>query len=183
MATTSRIGVVMLGMFAGAALSDEPVVVRFDKVETGKPVPGYTDKEHGVEFALARPPARSKAAGRVMFFPHLKTDRNGILSAMADESIPVEIRFPTPVTSVTLGLWGSIGSTALVEAYDKDGKVVDTAKRDKVPERTGPEKPVPSFDLTVKAPAIASVRFSGAPPGGYLVCDELRFTPLPGPGK
>jgi hypothetical protein len=31
--------------------------------------------------------------------------------------------------------------------------------------------------------AIAYVRFSGAPPGGYLVCDEVRFTPLPGPAK
>ena len=45
---------------------------------------------------------------------------------------------PEPVSNGTLVLWGSIGSAALVEAYDKDGKVVDTAKRDKVPERTGP---------------------------------------------
>jgi hypothetical protein len=74
-------------------------------------------------------------------------------------------------------LWGSIGSAALVEAYDKDGKVVDRASRGKVPERTGPEQPVPSFELTVKAPAIVSVRFSGAPPGGDLVCDEVRFLP------
>ena len=42
------------------------------------------------EPALSRQPAKSKAAGRVMFFPHLKTDRKGILNAMADESIPVE---------------------------------------------------------------------------------------------
>src|SRR5581483_12007999 len=53
--------------------------------------------------------------------------------------------------------------------------------RDKVPERTGPEQAVPSFELTVKAPAIASVRFSGAPPGGYLVCDEVRATPAGDP--
>jgi hypothetical protein len=46
-----------------------------------------------------------------------------------------------------------------------------------LPERTGPRKPIPSFELTVKAPAIAYVRFSGAPPGGYLVCDEVRFIP------
>jgi hypothetical protein len=97
---------------------------------------------------------------------------------MANESIPVEIRFPKPVSSVTLVLWGSIGSKALVEAYDKDNAVVDKASRDKVPERTGPEQPIPSFELTVRAPAIACVRFSGSPPGGYLVCDELRFTPL-----
>ena len=182
MTRAAMIGVVILGAFAGIAFAaDGEVVITFDKVETGKPVASYTARD--VVFALSRQPAKSKAAGRVMFFPHLKTDRKGILNAMADESIPVEIRFPRPVSSVTLKLWGSIGSTALVEAYDKDGKVVGTAKRDTVPERTGPEKPIPSFELTVKAPAITYVRFSGAPPGGYLVCDEVRFTPRPDPAK
>lgn len=176
-ATVAAVILGSLGPPAGARRADGEVVITFDKVETGKPMPSYTDR--GVVFALSRPPSRSKAAGRVMFFPHLKTDRNGILNAMADESIPVEIRFPKPVSRVTLVLWGSIGSAALVEAYDKDGKVADTATRDRVPERTGPEQPVPSFELTVKAPAIAFVRFSGAPPGGYLVCDEVRFTPSP----
>lgn len=167
--------VMFVGALAGAR-PDNEVVVTFDKVETGKPVPDYT--VDGVVFALAHKPTKNKSAGKVMFFPHLKTKRQGILSAMANESIPVEIRFPTPVSSVTLELWGSIGSTALVEAFDKDGKVVAKASRDKVPERTGPEQPIPSFELTVKGPAIAYVRFSGAPPGGYLVCDEVRFVPV-----
>ena len=114
-----------------------------------------------------------------MFFPHLKTPRKGVLNAMASESIPVEVRFPMPVSSVTLVLWGSIGSAAAVEAYDNDGKIVEKASRDRVPERTGPEQPIPSFELTVKAPAMTFVRFSGAPPGGYLVCEELRFTAIP----
>jgi endo-1,4-beta-xylanase len=166
-----------LGAFAAAAPADGPVTITFDKVETGKPVPSYTDQ--GVVFAPSRQPSTSRAAGRVMFFPHLKTARKGILNAMANESIPVEVRFPKPVSGVTLVLWGSIGSAALVEAYDQDDKVVDRASRDKVPERPGPEQPIPSFELTVEAPAIAYVRFSGAPPGGYLVCDEVRFTPLP----
>lgn len=164
-----------LGALAVAAPADDPMTITFDKVETGKPMASYTDR--GVVFALARRPTTSRAEGRVMFFPHLKTPRRGILNAMAAESIPVEVRFPKPVLDVTLVLWGSIGSEALVEAYDKDGKVVDRASREKVPERTGPEQPVPSFELTVKASAIAYVRFSGAPPGGYLVCDEVRFTP------
>ena len=172
----------LLGTFAGAAPAEE-VVVTFDKVETGKPVPIYTDKDHEVEFALAHQPTKSKAAGRVMFFPHLKTERKGILNAIANESIPVEVRFPRPVASVTLTLWGSIGSGAVVEAYGADGKIADRASRERVPERTGPEQPVPSFELTVEAPAIAYVRFSGAPPGGYLVCDEVRFTPVPAPAK
>ena len=164
-----------------ALQAGDPVVITFDKVETGQPMPSYTD--NGVVFALAHKPTKNKSAGQVMFFPHLKTQRKGILNAMANEAIPVEIRFPKPVSSVTLVLWGSIGSEALVEAYDKDGKVVDKASREKVPERNGPEQPIPSFELTVKASAIAYLRFSGAPPGGYLVCDEVRFTPPPGAGK
>lgn len=172
------IGLAVLGglrALALAAPAEGPVTITFDNVEGGKPIPSFTDQ--GVEFALSRKPTTSRAAGRVMFFPHLKTKRKGILNAMANESIPVEIRFPKPVSSVTLVLWGSIDSEALVEAYDKDDKVVDRASRDKVPERTQPEQPVPSFELTVKAAAIAYVRFSGARPGGYLVCDEVRFTP------
>jgi hypothetical protein len=166
-----------LSALANAAADDGQVIIQFDAVETGKPMASYTDQ--GVVFALSRQPTTSRAAGRVMFFAHLKTPRKGILNAMASESIPVEVRFPKPVSSVTLVLWGSIGSATLVEAYDKDENVVDRASRVKVPERTGPEQPIPSFELTVKAPAITSVRFSGAPPGGYLVCDEVRFTPLP----
>ena len=155
--------------------ADGPVIITFDKVEAGKPMASYTDR--GVVFALSHPPTRSRATGRVMFFPHLKTPRKGILNAMANESIPVEVRFPKPAASVTLVLWGSIGSKAVVEACDAAGNVLDRASRDAVPERTGPEQPVPSFELTVKASAIACVRFSGASPGGYLVCDEVRFTP------
>lgn len=154
---------------------DETVVITFDRAETGKPTPSYT--ERGVVFAPARPPSMSRAAARVMFFPHLKTARKGILSAMAAESIPVEVRFPKPASSVTLVLWGSIGGAAVVEAYDDAGNVVDRASRPIVPVRIGPEQPIPSFELTVQGPAIAHVRFSGAPPGGYLACDEVRFTP------
>lgn len=169
-----------LAIFCGVStvgiVADGQVIITFDKIETGKPMPSYTDQ--GVVFALSHQPTASRAAGRVMFFPHLKTERKGILNAMASESIPLEIRFPTPVSSVTLVLWGSIGSAAILEACDKDEKVVDRASRDKVPERTGPEQPIPSFELTVKAPEITSVRFSGAQPGGFLACDELRFTPL-----
>lgn len=164
-----------LGAPADTARAIGPVMITFDKVETGKPMPSYTDQ--GVVFALSHPPTKSKATGRVMFFPHLKTPRKGILNAMANESIPVEVRFPKPASSATLVFWGSIGSKAVVEACDSAGKVLDRASREAVPERTGPEQPVPSFELTVKGSAIACVRFSGAPPGGYLVCDEVRFTP------
>jgi endo-1,4-beta-xylanase len=177
MTHAAMIALVILGSLRAPA--DGSMTITFDAAEAGKPMSSYTDR--GVVFALSRAPTTSRAAGRVMFFPHLKTPRKGILNAMANESIPVEIRFPKPVASVTLVLWGSIGSGAVVEAYDADGKVADRASRDRVPERTAPEQPIPSFDLTVKAPAIASVRFSGAPPGGYLACDEVRATPADDP--
>src|SRR6478735_4322955 len=86
-----------------AAPDDGPTTINFVAVETGKPMPTYADR--GVVFAPSRPPTKSRAAGRVMFFPHLKTPRKGILNAMADESIPVELRFPEPVAAVTLVLW------------------------------------------------------------------------------
>jgi endo-1,4-beta-xylanase len=164
-----------LGASAVAVPADGPVIITFDKVETGKPMASYTDR--GVVFALSHPPTKSHGTGRVMFFPHLKTPRKGILNAMANESIPVEVRFPKPAASVTLVLWGSIGSKAVVEACDTAGNVLDRVSRDAVPERTAPAQAVPNFELTVKASAIACVRFSGAPPGGYLVCNEVRFTP------
>src|SRR5215471_2643082 len=119
MTHTRTIGLAVLSALTLAASADGPVIITFDKVETGKPMPSYTDQ--GVVFTLARPPSKNKAVGRVMFFPHLKTPRKGILNAMANESIPVEIRLPKPASSVTLVLWGSIGSAALIEAYDKDG--------------------------------------------------------------
>lgn len=137
------------------SLADGQTVITFDAAETGKPMPCY--KDQGIEFVPAHPPTKSRAAGKVMFFPHLKTPRKGILNAMANESIPVEVRFPKPMASVTLVLWGSIGSEAIVEAYDAAGKVADRTSRDRVPERIGPEHPIPGFELTVKAPAIAFV--------------------------
>src|SRR3954452_24480424 len=173
--------IVLTALCCLVARADDPVTITFDKVETGKPMSSYTDR--GVVFALSRPLSTSRASGRVMFFPHLKTPRKGILNAMASESIPVEIRFPVPAASVALVLWGSIGSKAVVEAYDTDGNLVDRASRDAVPARIGPEQPIPSLELTVKASTIAYIRFSGAPPGGYLVCDEVRFTPRADAGR
>ncbi len=126
----------MASALASAASADAQVIINFDKVETGKPMPSYTDQ--GVMFALAHKPTKNRSAGKVMFFPHLKTPKKGILNAMANESIPVEVRFPKPVASVTLVLWGSIGSEALVEAYDKDGKIIDKAAHDKVPDAHWP---------------------------------------------
>jgi hypothetical protein len=129
MTALRTIAVLVGGIFTLPAAADPrtdgEVVITFDTVETGKPKASYT--EQGVVFALSRKPTTSRAAGRVMFFSHLKTNKSGILNAMANESIPVEIRFPKPVSRVSLELWGSIGSKAVVEAFGPDDQVVDTA--------------------------------------------------------
>ena len=163
-----------------ASIIGAEVVIDFATAEIGKPVTNWVEK--GVLFSLARSPRNSTAAGRVMFFPHLNTDRKGILCAMANEPIPVQARFPGDgATSVTLVLWGSTGCAALVEAFDKNDQRVDQASVTAVPARKSPGDPVPSFELTVKAPQIAYIRFSGPRTGEFLVADEVRFTPVPHP--
>jgi hypothetical protein len=151
------------------------IVIDFEQAEIGKPTPAWTEK--GVVFKLAGPLTQSKAAGRIMFFPHIATNRKGILNAMATEqAIPVQATFPDSASAVTLVLWGSTGCPALLEALDKNGEVVDKASVAAVPGRKAPADPIPFLQLTVKAPAIAAIRFSGPRNGEFLAADEIRFT-------
>ena len=166
----------VLGGAAAAARAEE-VVVDFESAEIGKPVPVWT--EQGVVFRLASPPTQSKAIGRVMFFPHLETNRKGILNAMATEqAIAVHATLPRVASSVTLVLWASKGCPALLEALDANGEVVGQASLDAAPGRKAPGYPVPFFELTVQAPAIAAIRFGGPRNGEFLAADEFRFTPI-----
>jgi hypothetical protein len=132
----------------------------------------------GVIFGLAHEPRKSKTKGLLGFFPHLASGHKGIICAMAMEPIPVRATFPMPVSSVTLALWGSTGTPALLEAFDSDGKVVDRAKLESVPDRKAPGDPVPIFTMTVSAKRIAYIEFSGPREGEYLAADEVRFTPI-----
>ena len=154
------------------------VALNFADATVGKPVPAYTVGD--VTFSLASAPQRSKAQGRVMFFPHLKTDRKGILNAMANEqAIPVKAAIKGGASSVTLVLWGTVGSNAWLEAYDEDGKLLDRAALPgTVPQRKDPAEPIPSFELSVKAENIGYILFAGAPNGGALVADEVRYVPV-----
>jgi hypothetical protein len=152
-------------------------VIDFEQAEIGKPITNWVEK--GVIFTLAHPPKQSKAAGRVMFFPHLATNHKGILCAMATEQIPVQATFPNVVRSVTLVLWGSTGCPALLEAFDKNGNLLDRASLEAVPGRHRPEDPIPMFNLTVNGKEIACIQFSGPRSGEFLAADELRFTVLP----
>ncbi len=170
---------------AKAALAAVPpaageVVVDFESAEIGKPMPNWEEK--GVKFRLYGPLQRTPAAvPRVMFFPHIGTDHKGILNAMAnDQSVPLEMALPgAGASSVTLVLWGSTGCPVLVEAYDKDGKLVDSKSVASVPGRKAPEEAIPFLTVTLKAPAIAAVYLSGPRNGEFLAADELRFVPLP----
>ena len=178
-ALTRPFALLLLALAAGftSVARAAEVVVDFEQSVIGKPVPEWTDQ--GVVFKLAGAPTQSKAQGRITFFPHLATGHHGILNAMATEqAIPVQAIFPNPVSSVTLVLWGSAGCPALLEALDPDGKVVAQASVPAVPARQAPGDPMPFFELTVQAPAIASIRFSGARNGEFLAADELRFTPV-----
>jgi len=165
----------LMGVVVAARAAE--TVIDFEQAEIGKPVPAWTEK--GVVFKLAGPLAHSKATGRIMFFPHLATNHKGILNAMATEqAIPVQATFPESVVSVTLVLWGSTGCPALLEALDENGVVVERASVVAAPRRKAPGDPIPFFQLTVKAPAIAAIRFSGPRDGEFLAADEIRFTTI-----
>jgi hypothetical protein len=171
-----RLAIPLLALAAAvSAARAEEIVIDFEQAEIGKPTPTWTDK--GVVFNLAGPPTHSKAVGRIMFFPHLATNHKGILNAMATEqAIPVLAKFPNSTSAVTVVFWGSTGCPALLEALDKNGEIVDKASVAAVPGRKAPADPVPFFELTVKAPAIAAIRFSGPRDGEFLAADEIRFT-------
>lgn len=170
-------------VFAAGALSvtGAEVVIDFEQAPvTGRWIESWEEK--GVRFTPAHAPKKSKAQARLMFFPHIASGRKGILSAMADDPIPVKAQFPNGATSVTIVLWGSTGCAARLEAFDRDGKLVDQASVEVIPGRQAPGDPIPTFELSVKGPAIAYIQFSGPRVGEYLAADELRFTP-PAPGK
>lgn len=169
-----RFAIPLLALLVGGARAEENVI-DFEQAEIGKPAPTWTEK--GVVFNLAGALSHSKATGRIMFFPHLATNHRGILNAMATEqAIPVQATFPKSASSVTLVLWGSTGCPAMLEALDKNGEVVDKASVTAVPGRKAPADPIPFFELTVKASAIAAIRWSGPRDGEFLAADEIRFT-------
>ena len=149
-------------------------VIDFESATIGKPTPAWTEK--GVAFALAHQPRKSKAVGRISFFPHLGTSRKGIVNAMANEAIPIRATFEKPVKNVKVVLWGSTTSFAMVEAYDIDGKLLATDGVEKVPVRKKPEDHVPFFELTVECDGISYVEISGSQPGGFVAIDAIRWT-------
>lgn len=160
---------------AATAARAGDLVIDFEKAEIGKPVPTWT--EQGVVFRLAGPLAHSKAAGRVMFFPHLATRHKGLLNAMATEqAIPVLATLPAPANAVSVTFWGSTGVPALLEALDENGAVIDRASVPAAPGRKKPADAVPFFELRVRGAAIAAIRFSGPRDGEFLAADEMRIT-------
>ena len=159
--------------FSSIAIAQD-TVIDFESVQIGKPAPTWTDQ--GVTFGLAHQPKKSKAVGRISFFPHLGTNRKGIVNAMANEAIPVRATFEKPVKKARLVLWGSTTSSALVEAFDVDGKRIATDRLEHVPVRKTPEDHVPFFELAVEGEGIAYIEISGSQPGGFVAVDEIRWS-------
>lgn len=164
-----------------AAIFTNQIVI-FDKAEiTGRWVDSWAD--NGVVFTPAHAPVKSKAKARLMFFPHAPSGRKGILSAMADDPIPVRASFTNGCSSVTISFWGSTDCPAKLEAYNADGQLLDKTNLEKIPGRKAPGDPIPTFDMTVRGTNIAYVEFSGPRSGEYLAAEEVRFVPLPTAGK
>jgi hypothetical protein len=162
---------------ARLAIAQSEVAVDFEKAEiTGRWIESWEEK--GVVFTPAHAPAHSKAKAKLMFFPQIPSGRKGILSAMADDPIPVRAGFPTNASSVTITFWASTGCPARLEAYSADGKPLDKALLDAAPGRKGPGDPIPTFELSVKGTNIAYVEFSGPRAGEYLAANEVRFVPV-----
>ena len=186
--TVAPVGRTTLGLLilfllvTGRLFGQTNVVIDFEKAEiTGRWVDSWED--NGVLFTPAHPPTKSKAKARLMFFPHSPSGHKGILSAMADDPIPVRAQFTNGCSSVTLVLWGSTGCAARLEAFDTEGKLLDKASLDAVPGRKAPGDPIPACELTVKGTNIAYIEFSGPRPGEYLVAEEVRFVPIPAATK
>jgi hypothetical protein len=187
-AWTLRGWVLVVGTVLGlaSAAAAEEVVIDFEQVpirldpqndELVNRLQRYEEK--GVEFKLAREPERSKARGRIMFFPHIASGRKGILNAMASEQqIPVQIRFPRGASAVTIVFWASTGASAKLEAFNRGGEVVARDELKVVPGRKRPEDAIPTFTLKVAADEISYVEFSGPRTGEFLAADEVRFTSL-----
>lgn len=173
-----RLSLLFLLAFGTArAFGQAEVVIDFDQAEiTGRWIDSWTEK--GVVFTPAHEPTRSKAKARLMFFPHIPSGRKGILSAMADDPIPVRARFPNGASSVTIVFWASTGCAARLGAYDSDGKLLDKAILEVVPARKDPGDPIPTFELTVKGSQIAYIEFNGPRAGEYLAAQEIRFVPI-----
>ena len=177
---TRRVVALFLATLASVA-SAETVVVDFETAVTVYPDerPNRIERwvEKGVTFELAHAPRSTKAKGLIMFFPHLASGHKGIVSAMALEPIPVRATFPAPVSSVTISFWGSTGTPAVLEAFNAEGKLVDSSKLVSVPSRKSAKEPVPIFTMTVSGEHIAYVEFSGPRESEFLAADEVRFVP------
>ena len=181
--TAHRLALGLLACLSTAipAFAADPIVINF---ETAVPL-GADQKanrfprweEKGIVFTLAHEPKQSKGKGLLMFFTHLATGHKGLVSALATEAIPVRATLPAPASEVTVTFWGSTVTPAILEAFDREGKLLHRATLPAPPPRKAPGDPVPFFPLTVKAANIAAIQFSGPRPGEFLAADELRITP------
>ena len=85
---------------------------------------------------------------------------------------------------MTAVFWGSTSCPARLQAYDSDGKLVDKAALDAVPNRKAPGYSVPTFEMTVKGTNIAYCSNSaGRDLASISPPKELRFLPIAAPSS
>jgi hypothetical protein len=178
---TVRLAAGLLLFAVGSAVAEE-FVVDFESAvpllaeQKANRVPKWV--ENGVTFTLAWDPKQTKGKGMLMFFTHPASGRKGIVNAMATEPVTVRATFSKPVSSATIAVWGSSVTSAVLEAFDSGGRLLDRASLESLPARKSPGEPTPIVTLNVKANGVAYVQISGPREGEYLVTDELRFTPI-----
>lgn len=158
----------------------EDVPIRLDPNDDEKINRLEIYEEKGVRFKLASKSKKTKMPGKIMFFPHLSSGRQGLVNAMArEQEIPVRMLFPTKASRVKIRFWGSTGTAARLAAYDDNGKEIGRDELDRIPGRKRPEDPIPTFELSIDAKDISYVEFSGPRTGEYLAADEVRFVSVP----
>ncbi len=158
----------------------EDVPIRLDPNDDEKINRLEIYEEKGVRFKLALNSAKTRMPGKMMFFPHLSSGRQGLVNAMArEQEIPVRLLFPNKASRVKIRFWGSTGTAARLAAYDDNGKEIGRDELERIPGRKRPEDPIPMFELSIDAKDISYVEFSGPRTGEYLAADEVRFTPVP----
>jgi uncharacterized membrane protein len=146
------------------------IVVDFEEAATGQLVETWI--EEGVVFTSTVP-------GGLLSFMNHSPGHRGMFEALSDIEVAIHAQLPVFATSVTIVFWGSDFQVITLKAFDNDGIIVDEVITG-VPD-AGLGQPAILFEMTLNAPAIASIEFTGSTANGFIAADEVRITPVPAP--
>lgn len=146
------------------------IIVDFEEAIPGATVESWT--EEGVVLTPASPIG-------LLAFATNTSGHTGIFEALADIEIPIRGALPVAATSVTAVFWASEFQVITLQAFSKDGSLVDQSVMG-APDAI-PGQPLPLFEMTVAGSDITSFQFTGNTPQGFVWADEVRITPVPSP--